>query len=43
MYECFHHNEFYYIIFEMCKGGDLFDEIIKKNGVSEIEAAVIIK
>ena len=43
IYECFRYNEFYFIIFEMCRGGELFDEIVAKDGLSEIEAAVIIK
>ena len=33
----------YYIVTELCKGGELFDEILNKGTFSEKEAAKIIK
>ena len=45
-YECFRHNDFHYIVFEMCRGGELFDEIAEKNGgtgIDEYDASIIIK
>jgi len=32
----------YYLVTEYCKGGELFDEIIKKKRFSEADAANVI-
>ena len=45
LYEVFQDDKRYYLVTELCKGGELFDEIIKKGnegGFSEKEAATII-
>mmetsp|Transcript_35968 Transcript_35968/g.35579 ORF Transcript_35968/g.35579 Transcript_35968/m.35579 type:complete len:144 (-) Transcript_35968:889-1320(-) len=43
MYEFFQDEKRYYIITEICKGGELFDEIIDKGHFSEQDASVIMK
>ena len=43
MYEFFQDEKRYYIITEICKGGELFDEIIDKGHFSEKDAAVIVR
>jgi len=42
LYEIYTDEKRYYIVTELCKGGELFDEIIKKGIYSEKEAAKII-
>ena len=42
MYEFFEDEKRYYIVTDICKGGELFDEILKKGVFSEKEAANII-
>ena len=43
LYEVYSDEKRYYIVTEYCKGGELFDEIVKKGTFSEKEAASIIK
>lgn len=44
IFEIYTDDKRYYIVTELCKGGELFDEILKKEGgFTEKEAAVIIK
>lgn len=43
LYEVYSDEKRYYIVTEYCKGGELFDEIVKKGTFSEKEAANIIK
>eukprot|EP00178_Gracilaria_changii_P009440 TRINITY_DN2762_c0_g1_i1.p1 TRINITY_DN2762_c0_g1~~TRINITY_DN2762_c0_g1_i1.p1 ORF type:complete len:258 (-),score=46.40 TRINITY_DN2762_c0_g1_i1:159-932(-) len=43
MYEYFEDEKRYYIITEICKGGELFDEIIARGKFTEKDAAVLIK
>jgi calcium-dependent protein kinase len=42
LYEIFEDSKTYYLVTEYCKGGELFDEIIKKKTFSEADAANII-
>ena len=43
MYEFFEDEKRYYIVTDICKGGELFDEIVKRGKFSENDAAVLIK
>jgi calcium-dependent protein kinase len=43
MYEFFEDPKRYYIVTEICKGGELFDEIATRKKLSEKEASVLIK
>ena len=43
LYEVFEDDKRYYLVTEMCKGGELFDEIVLKVQFSEKEAATIIQ
>ena len=43
MYEVFEDEKRYYLVTELCKGGELFDEIVTKVQFSEKEAATIIQ
>ena len=43
LYEVFEDEKKYYLVTELCKGGELFDEIIQKVQYSEKEAATIIQ
>ena len=43
LYEIFEDQNRYYLITELCKGGELFDEIINQGVFSENIAAGIIK
>lgn len=43
MYEFFEDEKRYYVINELCQGGDLFDEMQKRGRFAEKDAAVIIK
>lgn len=43
LYEIYQDEKRYYLITELCTGGELFEEITKKNNFSEQEAAGIIK
>lgn len=42
LYEVYTDEKRYYIVTELCKGGELFDEILKKGVFTEKEAANII-
>ena len=43
MYEFFEDEKRYYIVTEICKGGELFDEIIARGKFTERDTAVLIK
>jgi len=43
IYEIFQDQKRYYLITELCTGGELFDEIAKKSNFSEKGAAIIIE
>lgn len=42
LYEVFQDEARYYVVTELCRGGELFDEIIKRQRFSEMDAAKII-
>lgn len=43
MYEVFEDEKQYYIITDICQGGELFDEIVARGKFSEIDASVIMR
>jgi len=43
MYEFFEDEKRYYIVTDICKGGELFDEIVNRGKFSEKDAAVLMK
>eukprot|EP00347_Sterkiella_histriomuscorum_P020848 403336235 len=43
LYEVFQDEKRYYLVTELCTGGELFDEITNRSNFSEQDAAVIIK
>jgi len=43
MYEFFEDEKRYYIVTEICKGGELFDEIIARGKFTERDAAILMK
>jgi calcium-dependent protein kinase len=43
MFEFFEDDRRYYVISELCKGGELFEEMMKKGRFVEKDAAVIVK
>lgn len=43
LYEVFQDEKRYYLVTELCTGGELFDEITNRSYFSEQDAAVIIK
>lgn len=43
IYEVYQDQKRYYLITELCTGGELFDEISKKTTFSEQDAAIIIE
>jgi len=43
MYEFFEDDKRYYLVTEICKGGELFDEILTRGKFSERDAAVLMK
>ena len=43
MFEFFEDNKRYYIVTEICKGGELFDEIINRKRLTEKETSVLMK
>lgn len=42
LYEIFEDSKRYYLVTELCKGGELFDEIIKNGVFTEKAAAEVI-
>ena len=42
LYEVFQDSARFYVVTEMCEGGELFDEIIKRKSFSESDAAQIM-
>jgi len=43
MYEFFEDEKRYYLVTEICKGGELFDEILQRGKFSERDGAVLMK
>jgi len=43
MYEFFEDDKRYYLVTEICKGGELFDEILQRGKFSERDGAVLMK
>ena len=43
MYEFFEDEKRYYIVTDICKGGELFDEIVARGKFSEKDAALLMK
>lgn len=43
MYEFFEDEKRYYLVTEICKGGELFDEVLRLGHFTERDAAVLIK
>ena len=43
MFEFFEDNKRYYIVTEICKGGELFDEIINRKRLTEKETSILMK
>ena len=43
LYEYFEDDKRFYIITELCRGGELFDEITTRGAFSELDAARLIK
>jgi calcium-dependent protein kinase len=43
MYEFFEDDKRYYLVTEICKGGELFDEVLARGKFCEKDAAVLIK
>ena len=43
MFEFFEDSKRYYIVTEICKGGELFDEIINRKRLSEKETSILMK
>ena len=43
MYDVFRDKKYFYIVTEICKGGELYDEIINKGKLKEVEAATLMR
>lgn len=43
LYEVFEDKHYIYLVTELCTGGELFDEILKRKQFSEKDAALVIK
>ena len=43
MYEFFEDTKRYYIVTDICRGGELFDEIIARGKFSEHDTAILIR
>ena len=39
LYEVFQDDARYYVVTEICTGGELFDEIVQRKGLTERDAA----
>jgi calcium-dependent protein kinase len=42
LYEVYQDDARYYVVTEMCSGGELFDEIVKRQSFTENDAAQIM-
>ena len=43
MYEFFEDEKRYYIVTDICKGGELFDEVVARGKFTEGDAAMLMK
>lgn len=43
LFEVFEDEKRYYLVTELCTGGELFEEISKRSVFSEKDAAIVIK
>jgi calcium-dependent protein kinase len=43
LFEIFYDDKRYYLVTELCTGGELYNEILQKGKFSEKEAAIILK
>ena len=43
IFEYLEDKQNYYIVTEICKGGELFDEVVKRGKLKEKEAAIIVQ
>ena len=43
MYEIFEDHKRYYVVTDICQGGELFDEIVKRKQFNEEDTAVLIR
>jgi calcium-dependent protein kinase len=43
IYEHFESEKHYYIITDLCEGGELFDEIVARGNFTEKDASIIMK
>ena len=43
MYEFFEDEKRYYIVTDICKGGELFDEIVARGKFTERDTAMLMK
>jgi len=43
MYEFFEDEKRYYIVTDICKGGELFDEIVARGKFTEVDASMLMK
>jgi len=43
VYESYDHGRHVYLVMEYCAGGDLFDHILRQDGLSEAQAAEILR
>lgn len=43
MFEMYEDSKYIHIVMELCKGGDLFDYLISKRSLTEIEVGVMLK
>ena len=43
VYEYYQDDDYFYIVSELCTGGELFDRIISKKRFSEKDAAIVMQ
>lgn len=43
LFEIFYDDKRYYMVTELCTGGELYNEIVQKGRFNEKEAAIILK